>query len=46
VCPAEFHLRRARWRLDEKTLAGGENVLATTTERVGTTTQTFVIDVQ
>jgi len=34
-------------KLDEKVLVwGNEKVLATTTERVGTATQTFVIDVQ
>ncbi|MGO9111239.1 MAG: putative Ig domain-containing protein [Thermoguttaceae bacterium] len=34
-------------KLDEKVLVwGGEKVLATTTERVGTATQNFVIDVQ
>ena len=33
--------------LDEKALVwGNEKVLSTTTERVGTTTQTFVVDVQ
>jgi hypothetical protein len=34
-------------KLDEKVLMwGNEKVLSTTTERVGTTTQKFVIDVQ
>ena len=38
--------RQAR-KLDEKALVwGNEKVLATTTERVGTATQTFVIDVR
>ena len=34
-------------KLDEKALIwGGEKVLATTTERIGTATQKFEIDVQ
>jgi hypothetical protein len=34
-------------KLDEKALAWGfEKVLATTTQRIGTATQTFVVDVQ